>query len=371
MSGRVYPSGDISVGFVPPEKKRKADRDYDRQHSDSKYEFDTFSGSYRGLQKEEHSYYKCEVDGSLPLSSTSLSNSPKNVARNNLSESSSPERPAVYGLRGITSHGKKMLKSGCRLLEDLHGKQRLAFLTVTLPDALGGLPTEKLKIVHESWSSVVKNFLKALSRDLENLGADKRIVCSSEIQEKRFASSGIPALHLHLVFHAWDGVSRHPDNKRAFYLSVSRIRLLWSRVISNLLAVDTSTLNFNASVNIQTIRKSASGYLGKYISKGVKVAKKVVEAGLSSWLPKQWWSLSGGLGSDVRACVISLNSDVCTFFVEHLDAFIEKDILKKYYEIFAFFGDEEVRVGYAGLFSPFGLIDFYGIIASFEALDTG
>jgi hypothetical protein len=56
------------------------------------------------------------------------------------------------------------------------------------------------------------------------------------------------------------------------------------------------------------VRKSASGYLGKYMSKGGGVLADVIKAMPTVELPSLWWSLSSQVRSDIKDRTLRLDS---------------------------------------------------------------
>jgi hypothetical protein len=86
----------------------------------------------------------------------------------------------------------------------------------------------------------------------------------------------------------------------AWGISPSEVRKAWLRVISKRLGREVSSC---AVENIQAVRKSAAGYLGKYATKGSKQAAEVASQHGAEFLPGQWWNMSSSLKSKVkRAC---------------------------------------------------------------------
>jgi len=61
-------------------------------------------------------------------------------------------------------------------------------------------------------------------------------------------------------------------------------------------------LSFAASCNIQAVKASAAGYLGKYMSKGPGVLSAILadDPGLAEFLPKTWWFCSDRLRTYIR-----------------------------------------------------------------------
>jgi hypothetical protein len=56
------------------------------------------------------------------------------------------------------------------------------------------------------------------------------------------------------------------------------------------------------------VRKSASAYLGKYMSKGGNIVADILEAMPTIELPSQWWSQSSEVRSSIKERIIRLES---------------------------------------------------------------
>jgi len=345
MSGRVFPCGDFSFGVVPAEKKNSRDILYEQVDAqvDHRHEPLTYFAGEGAVVSRPNPLH----DRSSTLISTLLPNCAKN-------EPTKKKMPRRHGLKGISSYGRKMVKSGCKILEDKHGKQKLGFLTVTLPDFKGGLSRADLREVHLNWASITRDFLRSLSRALESRGGDGQLVASTEIQEKRYKATGIPALHMHICFQAWDGVSLNEEGRYSWFLSAAKIRWYWEGAVCHALGRERNTIDFNASVNIKKVRKSAVGYLGKYLSKGAKVTKSVIEDGKKHWLPSKWWSLYGGLRDAVIAGIVILDTQDCFEIRANFEQWQEGKIIYKWYPVEIEINEEPVVIGYSGSFTPWG-----------------
>jgi len=72
-----------------------------------------------------HSTNDCQETGAVPLGLSDVAISDK-----------VPKVPtrARRGTKGITAHGRNMIRAGCHWLEESFGKKNLTFLTTTLPD---------------------------------------------------------------------------------------------------------------------------------------------------------------------------------------------------------------------------------------------
>lgn len=103
---------------------------------------------------------------------------------------------ARRGQKGLTPHGKMLVKNAASYLEKRHGKKNLSFLTVTIPS----VSAEESKQISRCWSEIVRKFQQSITRHLSRQGLPPLVVGVTEVQEKRFERDGVLGLHLHLVF---------------------------------------------------------------------------------------------------------------------------------------------------------------------------
>ena len=362
LSGRLFPCGDFSFGTVPTAKKTPTEAEFDICYEAQQVVTSEYVG-YRNENKHTTRFIPLHEMGPSLISTL--------VPNHHKSETRDYRKGQRYGTKGITGYGRKMVKSGAKVLEDLHGKTKLGFLTCTLPDWQGGLTHSDLFAIHSHWGEVTRQFLQNLARELERKGADTQIVCSTEIQEKRYKATGIPALHIHCVFNSWDGKSFDENGRHKWNLPVSLIRYYWQKALSNVLNRTPESINCNASINIQQIKKSAVGYLGKYLSKGAKITKEIIENKKEDWLPKQWWSLYGGLREAVIAGIINLDTDDCLAILDNRDAWQKGKILYRFTPVSAVINGREIIIGYSGLLTEWGYVLFLGDIAARDIAKCG
>ena len=220
--------------------------------------------------------------GLAPLGLSPLSNSDKALEPGDDDDSSQKKAPDRKGLNGITSFGARIVRNAAYLIENEGGQNRAVFATCTIPD----LTRDRMQIVHENFHRVVELYRLGMRRELKDSGLSGEIVTVSEIQEKRYEKTNIPVLHIHSVF-----CGRSRTGKWA--VSKERHDKIWKNSLLSVLQDDE--LNVASACNLQKIKRSAEGYIGKYMTKGSQAVKKVVEQGYGEWMPKQWWSCSRSL----------------------------------------------------------------------------
>lgn len=201
----------------------------------------------------------------------------------NVSNFDSPQdRPPRNGLKGITSLGQRRVRNACFLLSKEAGQHRLTFSTVTIP----ALDDEDMMKIHMQWHKVVERYRLLLSRHLKRCGLNGEVIGVSEVQEKRYATSGFPTLHGHFVF-----VGALP--RGGWVLSPGRHDDIWRKAVQSVLHGPVPSVA--AACQLKRVEKSAEGYLSKYMSKGGNAIASIVDDGFEWALPKQWWSCSRSL----------------------------------------------------------------------------
>lgn len=192
------------------------------------------------------------------------------------------------GLLGITSYGRRIVRNAAHLIENEGGKHRAVFATCTVPD----LPIEQMRVLHERWHKVVEIYRLGLKRSLQREGLSGESVTVSEVQEKRYERTGVPVLHIHTVFVGKTSVGKWAvtpeDHDRIWVAALNS---------TGIVKLDKAPI----ACNLQRVKQSAEGYIGKYMTKGSKVVAELIRKGWASWIPKHWWSCSRSLRARVNA----------------------------------------------------------------------
>jgi hypothetical protein len=186
------------------------------------------------------------------------------------------------GENGITRRGRNLVRSSCALLERAYGNNCLSFLTLTIPGSASAT-----EAVAERWASVVNRLKVSLRRLLAERGLPDFLVGVVEIQTERFLATGGMPLHLHIVL-----VGRK-SRYEGWRISPGEFRSVWERALKPC-NIDPGAVGFRASVDVQAVRVSAAGYLGKYLSKGSLAVQQVreVNEGLVELLPSSWYLIT-------------------------------------------------------------------------------
>lgn len=192
------------------------------------------------------------------------------------------------GLKGITRNGRHKVESAAVWLEREYGIDVLSFLTLTLPSQISACDdnhySNKVDVVMippPDWQRLVKALRRRLTEYLLSVGLPTHLLGVVEVQEQRAENGAGMPLHLHIVF-----VGRRKGE--TWGITADTLRGIWKDLCVTYLGY-SEVSNFNASVDIQRIRKSVSGYLGKYMSKGTATVQRCAGSALQDFLPTSWY----------------------------------------------------------------------------------
>lgn len=221
----------------------------------------------------------------------------------------------------LTADAKRKIKSAAYLLDKQFGKKCVAFITLTIP----GLNEQALHQVASRFDEITRQFCQELTRLLERKHLSKEYLCVTEIQEKRWKNRGEVAPHLHIVCQG----RRNP--KGEWSIKPVEIRKVWEGILSNFLEYE---IDCPAATRIESIKKSVTRYLGKYMSKGGQVLKEVIDAGLRDTLPPTWYRMANSLRKKVLDAIIHPSNEVKRYIMENAEELKKQGILNWYYPIY-------------------------------------
>jgi len=289
---KFYPNGEFSIGYVPD---RRIDSGY-RKPDPNAFRY----GQLWWFHQPELRRWVEEgiANGERePLDSSMLSNSHRR-----------------RGLNGITRKGGRLVRNTAHMMQAKWGRKRLSFLTLTLPPFS---PSEERHLCSE-WSRVVRVFCQRLRRLLIERGLPAGYVGVTEIQEKRWNRSQEVGLHLHIVFVGRVKLSE------GWRISPGECREAWLSVLST---VVERPVYSQSCENLKMVKKSASGYLGKYMSKGTKIVSQVVDAKGEEYIPSAWYTCSQSLkDAYVKSVAVAWDDDV--HIVSRLPVFCGADVIR-------------------------------------------
>lgn len=239
-SGQLWPNGEFTVGYAP----------------------------CGGLEQlETPSEYAAKWDNPLGLALASNSHRAKN-----------PD-DAPRGTKGLTSYGRRLVRNSVEMLERAYGVTNISFVTLTLPK----LEFEEYWNVSTNWAQIVRVYYQALGRLLGDKLLPRFYAGVTELQPKRTAEEGVPALHVHHVF-----VGRR-RNEKGWRVHPAQIREIWKRAVQRYLWND---YDWDQSEQVEAVRHTAAGYLSKYMSKGEEGEHELCRAGTGWSLPTGWYNVS-------------------------------------------------------------------------------
>ena len=191
------------------------------------------------------------------------------------------ERPQ-YGLKGMTSLGKRRVRNACHMLAREGGKYRLTFSTVTLP----AFECEDYVRIHDHWDEIIDDYRRQMSRKLKRWGLSGEIVGVSEVQEERYEETGYPVLHAHFLFVGM-------GSSGGWAISPNDHDRIWANCLRRALSGPITELL--SAARLESLRGDVDAYMGKYMSKGVGIINRMVADNFGWAIPKQWWNCSRSL----------------------------------------------------------------------------
>lgn len=229
-----------------------------------------------------------------------------------LSIARNSHRPSRYGLEGLPAAGRNNVSDALELLEER--RPLLSFWTVTLPTAaLIALA------VLGTWAKFVERLLKKLKRALLKRLGLALFVGVVEVQPKRSAESGIPCLHLHVVFQG----RRH--SRAAWALSPEVLDAMIKSAVRE--AGLTEDVSFESAGNVQQVKKSVKAYLSKYMTKGSGDVARWVGGDWEELIPRQWWHWSDAMRELVKSCTPQLPTGFVAWVWKHRAWLLERGAL--------------------------------------------
>ena len=251
VSGTLWPNGEFSFAYVPDDVTQVT------RGEECSWAMPAPGGS---------------DEGASPLDLTLLNNLP-------LGETPPHQTPTRqrYGLKGMTAEARRKVRASAYLLQERYGKERLSFVTLTVPPLGGGESERRLA---SRWHDALRYLVKRIKRLLQQRGLPPTLVGVCEIQVKRYEASRQFPLHIHLVL-----VGRK-RTRGGWAIHYSEFRQAWGDILEGIVGHPIETRYLE---NVKEVEKDAGSYLGKYMSKSQNEIQKVLEDGNEWMLPKQWW----------------------------------------------------------------------------------
>ena len=207
------------------------------------------------------------------------------------------------GLSGITTHGKKQIRHSCRLMEDF--RHRTAMWTVTLADE----DYQELS-ANLCWKNFQRRVTDLLIRYLKAHGDEAIVIAAVEIGSKRFARTGRPDPHIHVLTTGWG--RRHPEG--GWLLSPNRMDDLVTQACQY---AGLPLRERPSSSNVSGVKHSAAAYMSKYLTKQIPVQLEDVPEEWHSLIPAQWWNQSAACKAMVEGVMTKLPPAFAAFLVRN------------------------------------------------------
>lgn len=209
------------------------------------------------------------------------------------------------GSNGISRYSARLVRNAAYMLQEKYGRGRLSFLTYTVPT----LELEQWEVLCCKWSEVVRVVMQRIRRHLVRAGLPDYVVSVTEIQEGRMSRYGVPGLHLHMLF-----VGRKEGE--SWKLLPSQVRCFWREALETVLGCSLPDSAWKACERIERVKKSAEGYLGKYMTKGSQALGLWRASFPTMKAPSSWSNLSQSLRLLVVRAVVPIRSRMAVWMMD-------------------------------------------------------
>ena len=263
LSGKLRPSGRFSLVQIFRKKTKRVMSHEKEVQAPS---------ALRSVPELDDTYSKLVSGDFSPLRKVPPS-SPADSKDIGLSDGAISPIRSPRGSKGINPRQRDLLCWGAATLERVYNRANLSFLTLTLPE----LTPDDLASLKENWADIVHRVQLRIKEKLDGMGIKTAVVGCVELQLERLENTGNVYPHLHLVFRG------RRDSGSAWAIKSHQFRQIWRRCCSKFLC--STQYNWEASENVQQVKRSVAGYLAKYVS---KCASKSGAGVLSGWHPRDW-----------------------------------------------------------------------------------
>jgi hypothetical protein len=242
------------------------------------------------------------------------------------------------GLNGIVPEAKRMVRSGCVMLERAHARGDCAFFTGTLPS---GLTSDEQLKCSENAGYLIERFIEEIRRELARHGLEThRVLGVIEIQTKRYVKHGDICIHIHVVFPA-----RKPDSD--WLVKVEKAQDIWCRLVENLLGRAVSR---KAMTQLAKVRKPLINEMGKYLSKAAKASSAMIAAH-PDFIPHSWVYIPQAFRREIKDAIEVYDGEQVSILMENIKL-LERAGIAKSRAVYAEVDGREIIVGHTGFFLP-------------------
>ena len=205
------------------------------------------------------------------------------------------------GLSGISTYGKKTIQRSCALMDDFRSRTAMWTVTLTDEDYIALSVTRK-------WPDFQRRITDLLVRHLQANGDAGLVIAAVEIGAKRFARTGRPDPHIHIVTTGW----KTKD--------VNGEYLLRPVVMDELVAKACQYAGLEsrerpAASNISGIRHRVGAYMSKYLTKQMPVTPESLPKEWEELIPRQWFNQSKACKAMVDGATVELPPAFSAFVV--------------------------------------------------------
>lgn len=319
-SGQLWPNGEFSLGYL----RRPGDERLDLRHP---------ADNPQGIAPKEGG------EGAPPLLILSY---PIN----------SHKTRSPRGSMGITSYGKRMLRSACYQVGRDYPRNRPTFCTLTLPP----MPLPNRQQISANWGEVVRQVIQYLSRRLVASGLPPIVISCSEFQPDRLARGEGAYLHLHLVWI-------NPVKFGQWAVDTSALREWFTALVER---QAECRLESECRVETALARGNIAYEMAKYLSKGcptLAAAEKDLGPGN---LPHTYWNMSGPTRQKIHAELkkgVPVGEALEQFIAYGFHAHELNGLFLWLRHIEADLGGTLVTVGYCGMLTPSVRSDLHDLLS--------
>lgn len=186
----------------------------------------------------------------------------------------------------LSKLAKERIYDGCTLIQRKYGAGNVCFFTGTLPRGEDWVMSR----IDEEWPEIVRLFVAKVRYYLGKGGCEPYIVHKTEFQ-----ADGTP--HIHVVYPS------RRDRWSRFCIDVRTSRRLWKQAVETRVGVYTAG-EWKAATRVETVRKSAAGYMCKYLTK--EISETVLEDPTNI---KQFWGMTDELRKLIKDESVDLPVD--------------------------------------------------------------
>lgn len=294
-SGKLYPNGEFSFGYVKKPKPTILDQKINRYESEHALRFRAYWDSHHGIVRQ---YYR-EGDGGLERAYSVLGLSKALNSHRRISGESGRRRSVGFGISGL---GRKNIRNGGWMINSM--KLSAGFYTLTLPR----LHQEDYEAIFDDWANITRTFMQWVHRRLDDAGVPRYSFWVTEYQVNRSNDVGCPIPHLHMCCPCYYPASRK------FIFCADELRVAWSRAILPRCRKFARDVSFAASVDCQVCKKDPSRYMSKYMTKGshAETAFSPQVREIESRRGFRFWGMSYNLRRDIRKHTVTIGDSLAT-----------------------------------------------------------